>query len=194
MMLSQTFAKPCVVGKSMLFRKSELQRFGGLKLLSEFLAEDFMAGEAMRKLGLCVGISKVPVLQVLGHYSLKSFWKRHLRWGRIRKAHAPLAFLLEPFFSPILMSSLGSIGLHQCSSLNLIQSFGLYLGMFCTLDFITYYRVTPERGGNPILFPTLWLFREILGIPLWLQIASSNKIDWRGRTFRLLQGGVLGET
>src|SRR5262249_8531274 len=41
----------CVVGKSMLFRKSIAKRFGGIRTLACYLAEDYMAGEAMKKLG-----------------------------------------------------------------------------------------------------------------------------------------------
>lgn len=193
MALCNRFAKPCVVGKSMLFRKSDTLRFGGLKCLAEFLAEDFMAGEAMRKLGLQIKTSKLTVLQVLGQYSFQSFWKRHLRWGRIRKAHAPIPFLLEPFFGPIMMSVCGAFALSQIKASSFGAGFLSSIAFLCFLDSLSYFKVVGLKLNFILYFPVVWFARECLSIPLWIQIASSNKIDWRGNRFTLARGGLLGE-
>ncbi len=193
MALSNRFAKPCVVGKSMLFRKSETLRFGGLRLLSEFLAEDFMAGEAMRKLGLRIRTSNFTALQVLGRYSFQTFWKRHLRWGRIRKAHAPLAFAIEPFFGPVSMSLIGAFSLSRLNLASFGAGFLASMVFLCFLDSLSYFRVNQPKVRFILYFPAVWLIRECLSVPLWFQIAYSNKIDWRGNRFTLARGGLLGE-
>ena len=193
MALSNRFAKPCVVGKAMLFRKSESARFGGLKHLSEFLAEDFMAGESMRKLGLQVKTSTVPVSQILGNYSFKTFWGRHVRWGRIRKSHAPLAFFAEPFFSPLSMSLIGAFA----ASFLFHGSFGYVFlaswSFLCVLDGLCYMRSTVCSFAFMLCFPIFWTLREGLALPLWIKIASGNDIDWRGNRFTLAPGGLLGD-
>lgn len=193
MALSNRYAKPCVVGKAMLFRRSDLMRFGGIRHLSEFLAEDFMAGESIRKLGLRIETSAMPVLQVLGAHSLHGFWKRHLRWGRIRKAHAPIAFWAEPLFQPILVTAIGG---GAASSLHLM-SFGagflISLGICCAMDVLNYLRTTKSNWRFMLCFPFVWFIRESLALPLWFQIAANNKIEWRGRSFVLARGGLLGE-
>ena len=43
---------PCVIGKSMLFRKSDLDKIGGFALVSDVLAEDYVLGHAFRGRGL----------------------------------------------------------------------------------------------------------------------------------------------
>jgi ceramide glucosyltransferase len=191
MALCNRFAKPCVVGKAMLFRKSQSERFGGLRLLSEFLAEDFMAGESMRKLGLKVKTSCVPVTQILGNYSFGTFWARHVRWGRIRKSHAPLAFFVEPIFGSLPMGLIGAYGLQTGFSL----PFGLGLlgsWMFlCILDGLCYLRTTECSVLFTLGFPVFWTIREVLALPLWIKIASGNGIDWRGNRFTLAPGGLL---
>ena len=193
MALCNRHAKPCVVGKAMLFRKAELLRFGGFKLLSEFIAEDFVAGEVMRRLGLKIKTSALPVEQVLGTYSFSSFWKRHLRWGRIRKAHALLPFWFEPLFSPWLAMPVGAWGISQLCSV----SFGLcwltLMTALCCIEGTGYLQTTRVRLRFCLVFPLIWLLREFLALPLWIQIASSNKIEWRGSRFLLAPGGVLGE-
>ncbi len=193
MALSNRFAKPCVVGKVMLFRKSQAKRFGGLKQLSEFLAEDFMAGETMRKLGLKIETSNFSVLQILGKYSFKSFWSRHLRWGRIRKIHAPLAFFAEPLFGPIPMGGIGAIGLSSLTSITFGAGLLGSLTFICILDGLSYLRTTDVNPRFIPCFPVVWCLRELLALPLWIQIASSNQIDWRGSRFTLAPGGLLGE-
>ena len=56
------------------FQKSMAQRFGGIAILSRYLAEDFMAGEATRKLGLKVQSNRRPIQQILDeHYTVKDF-------------------------------------------------------------------------------------------------------------------------
>lgn len=193
MFLASAFSKPCVVGKSMLFRLSQAHRFGGVKSLASFLAEDFVTGEFMRKLGLHVRMSQIPVKQILGEYSFSSFWKRHLRWGRIRKSHAPLAFLVEPFFSPISMS----LAFAWAVSDHFLTDFGAaFLGslfFFSILDGLSYIRVSHPPFKFVLCFPGVWLLRELLGLPLWIHIAWSNEIDWRGNRFRLETGGILGK-
>jgi ceramide glucosyltransferase len=193
MALSNRFAKPCVVGKAMLFRKSESARFGGLKHLSEFLAEDFMAGESMRKLGLQVKTSSVPVSQILGKYSFQTFWLRHVRWGRIRKSHAPLAFFAEPLFSPLSMSLLGTVSGALVFHISFLAVFFASWAFLCVLDGLCYLRSTRSSFGFMLAFPLIWTLRESLALPLWIKIASGNDIDWRGNRFTLAPGGLLGD-
>lgn len=50
MQIAYAIGHPCVMGKTMLFRRSVLDRFGGLKTLSRYVAEDYMAGQAMLRL------------------------------------------------------------------------------------------------------------------------------------------------
>jgi ceramide glucosyltransferase len=194
MALSNQFAKPCVVGKSMMFRRSTAKRFGGLKILSQFLAEDFMAGESMTKLGLKVKTAIEPVHQVIGQHSVRDFWKRHVRWGRIRKAHAPLAFIFEPFSNSLLISALGAYGMNQLFGASILAvAFGS-LTLWGTMDWIQFERLAQPHAAKHLLFLPVWLLRESLAIPLWIKILSGNGVDWRGNRLNLARGGLLSET
>lgn len=193
MAISNTYFKPCVVGKCMLFRRSDVNRFGGLKLLSPFLAEDFMAGEGMRKLGLQIKTARMPVLQVLGSYSFSSFWKRHVRWGKIRRAHAPLAFVAEPFFHTNSMSLVAAYALSHLYGLPFGAGYLISMSSLCILDGLSYLKVSTPSFLFTFSFPLVWLLRESLALPLWIKILSSNHIEWRGKQFTLAPGGLLGE-
>ncbi len=190
MELAFATGNPCVVGKSMLFRKSVAASFGGIRALGCYLAEDYALGEEMRKLGLRVALTKEAIPQFLGDYSLGAFWKRHLRWGRIRKAHAPVAFVLEPLFSPLLSSLVAGFafadgpGFWSFSMTFFLLNLSFWLA--CDLALMSRY-----SGKSELTAPFVWLARELLAFPLWLSVASGNTVNWRGRILTLRMGGMI---
>jgi len=186
MKLAFATGNPCVIGKSMLFRKSVAASFGGIRTLGGFLAEDYALGEEMRKLGLRVALAVDPIPQFIGKYSFKAFWQRHIRWGRIRKSHAPMAFIAEPIFSPLLSSFLA--GLAWAGYLPFLQAFLLnfLFCLFCDLLLIGKF-----SARFSLRAPLFWLVRELLALPLWIKVASGNTVHWRGKTLALGAGGVI---
>jgi ceramide glucosyltransferase len=189
MLLTASFGKPAVVGKSMLFRRSSAERFGGIKTLANYLAEDYMAGEAMRRLGLKVQMAHDPLPQHLGRYTTSDFWSRHVRWGRIRKAQAPVAFAIEPLLSPCLSGVLGAFALEKFlpgPGVAAYLALHLFIWSFCDLLLIRRLRT---RLSWPT--PVAWFVREALYLPLWLHIASGNTVNWRGNRLTLQQGGLI---
>jgi ceramide glucosyltransferase len=188
MMLAAAIGRPCVVGKSMLFKRSTAERFGGLKFLSRYLAEDYQAGEAIRKLGLKVLIMTDPIEQHLGRYSLRTFWSRHIRWGRIRKSQAPALFAIEPFFGAIVSGLAGAFAFSVAWSVSPQVFLAIHLGVWSLGDFLILRRIWPEYH---ILTPAAWFLRELLCFPQWLHIASGRTILWRGRKYTILPGGIL---
>lgn len=206
MVLTARLGKPCVVGKSMLFRRSAAEQFGGMRTLGLYLAEDFMAGEAMRKLGLKVKIAHDPIDQHLGRLSSKEFWSRHIRWGRIRKSQSPLAFFLEPLTNSCVAAWLGALGcLLAGTGLQGILFFTLaHFALWGACDWITIRAVNRANAepGRPTLparqratlaglCTVFWCARELSGFPLWIHSALGSSVQWRGRTLRLLPGGLL---
>lgn len=188
MYLAQAIGRPCVVGKSMLFQRSTAERFGGISALACYLAEDYMAGEAIRRLGLQVVLASEPVTQYIGSYSFKEFWSRHLRWGRIRKAQAPVAFFLEPYFSSIASGLFGAWTFWNWLHIPpaLFMTAHLLTWSVCDLMLLRRMRVKAQ-----FLLPLAWFLREILYLPLWIHIASGNTVNWRGKRLTVEAGGLL---
>jgi len=182
--LGYYFGVPTVMGLSMLFRKSDAKKFGGFKYLGDFLAEDYMMGQKMRELGLKICIVPEPVVQHLDKYSFENFFNRHVRWGRLRFAHAPFPFMLEPLTMSLIVSIIGGIAMHS------ILFFGISLGLFYLCDLISYL-YTPVQGYKKSLFLLEWLFREVIALPLWIYILSSRSINWKGNKLRLHFGGKI---
>lgn len=191
MIITDRLGHPCVIGKSMLFRRSVAARFGGIQTLARYLAEDYMAGQAMGKLGLRVVIASDPVVQIIGKYKFKEFWSRHIRWGRIRKTQAPIPFLYEPFTNAIVSGVLGAFGLHQLFGFPVHSVLLVHLSVWAFCDILLMKKLKTEVG---FFLPLYWFMRELLALPLWIHIASGNTVSWRGSRLRLETGGILAAT
>jgi ceramide glucosyltransferase len=180
MLLAEWAGHTCVIGKCMLFRRSIANRFGGVRALARYLAEDYMAGEAMKKLGYRVILMNDPVEQNLGEARLSEFWQRHLRWGRIRKAQNLGAFLGETLLQAVPTAFLAAITFGHPAA------FVAHLGLWWICDALVLSRLS---GTRPSL--RAWLIREALAFPLWVFTALGNTVLWRGKTYTLEPGGLL---
>ncbi len=188
MFVAEKFGCPVVVGKSMLFRKSEANRFGGIRTLACYLAEDYMAGVAMQYLGLRVVMMNQPIGQQIGQYTVREFWSRHLRWGRIRKSQAPVAFFLEPLFGSLISAILGLIGFAILRP----DDIGVFLFMHFTVWFVSDCLLMQVMARTLTVYAILaWWVREISALPMWIHIAIGNTVNWRGRQLHIRRGGIL---
>lgn len=187
MFLSKKFGYPSVVGKSMLFKKSILKRMGGIEVLGRYIAEDYMAGHGILKLGLQIEIMRQPLIQYIGRYSFSDFWKRHVRWGRIRKSIAPFAFLIEPLFSSGVSGFFGALASQSLFGWSPIVFFCLHMLLWSFLD-LFLFSVLDRFYWNAFWG---WWARELISLPLWVFILLGNQVHWRGKHYRLEAGGLL---
>ena len=82
-------------GKTMLWRRADLERAGGIEALGKEVAEDAAATKIVRDAGLKVRLIDRPLAQPLGRRSAAEVWNRQLRWARLRRASFLLYFLPE---------------------------------------------------------------------------------------------------
>ncbi len=104
--LNRTLKMPCVVGKSMLMKKSDLEAIGGLHEFKDVLAEDYLIGKKMREGGKKVVLSHHLVRNVNDHWDIRRFLNRHSRWGKLRWKIGGLSYLSELIANPVFVSLL----------------------------------------------------------------------------------------
>jgi ceramide glucosyltransferase len=73
-------------GKTMLWRRADLERAGGIAALAREVAEDAASTKVVRGAGLKVRLVDRPFPQPLGYRSAADVWSRQLRWARLRRA------------------------------------------------------------------------------------------------------------
>ncbi|MGD1076048.1 MAG: ceramide glucosyltransferase, partial [Thermodesulfovibrionales bacterium] len=82
--LDRYLKMPCVVGKSMLMRKEDLEAIGGFGAVKDVLAEDYLIGKMMHEQGKGVVLSRHIIENVNHYWGIGKFLNRHTRWGKLR--------------------------------------------------------------------------------------------------------------
>ncbi len=82
-------------GKTMLWRRADLESAGGIEALANEAAEDAASTKIVRGAGLKVRLIDRPLAQPLGHRTAAEFWNRQVRWARLRRATFFAYFLPE---------------------------------------------------------------------------------------------------
>lgn len=185
-LLDRMFGMPCVVGKSMLMRKRDLDALGGLHAVKNFLAEDYTLGAMFKRVGRDVVISGQAVDAVNVYRGIRQFLSRHARWNRMRLSIAGPAYLLEILTNPIfLLLPLVAWSWGNRESL-VVAGFV----MLCKpgLDAAMHSAVgAPVRIREIAIGPV----RDILAAAIWFSAFFSRKVEWRGRTLRISRGSRL---
>ena len=89
-------------GKTMLWRRADLERAGGIESLAKEVAEDAASTKIVRNAGLKVRLVDRPFPQPLGHRTAAEVWNRQLRWARLRRASFLGFFLPEAISGGLL--------------------------------------------------------------------------------------------
>lgn len=172
---ADSLGKGYAQGKTLFFNKPLIERFGGLAVLGNALAEDAAATQLMRGLGLRVRLTPLPFAQPVGRRSLAQVWNRQLRWSRIRRDGFPGLFGAEPANGAMLptLLCLGALVGAGLSPASLLAYLGLWYGAEAGLM---------RRAG----WPANW--RDIAVLPLrdlmipviWTATFLRRGFDWRG--------------
>ena len=185
-LLDRMFGMPCVVGKSMLMRRADLDAMGGLASVKDYLAEDYVLGEMFRKAGKKVVISGSPVDNVNVYRTLRQFLSRHARWNRMRFSIAGAGYFAELFTNPVGLSLLmvaAAPGDAEAWSVA-----GVVAAAKMAMDYGMQRMLGDRSSAGWVLLGPI---RDVLAGGLWFSAFFSQNVEWRGRTLRVTRGSRL---
>lgn len=184
--LDKFLKMPCVVGKSMLMRKKDIDAIGGFKSVKDVLAEDYIIGKKMQKSGKKVILSKHIIKNVNEYWGIRRFLNRHTRWGRLRWKIGGLKYFPELIgnavfmsFLPILFWEPSKITLTFAACVSSIKIAGdFYIGrkIKTRMNWLLYF-LSPVKD-------------LIIGL-IWFVPILSNTVAWRGNRYIIGKDSML---
>ncbi len=177
---------PCVIGKSMLMRRSDLEVLGGLKAFKDVLAEDHFIGEKIKGRGQRVILSNDMINNVNEYWGLKRFLNRHLRWGKMRWKIMGYKYFLE-LIGNFVFLSLSSLFFEGPSgrALTLTAFASLTKGLG---DFYIGKKINAQI--HPLAYLLSPLKDLLIGL-LWFISIANDTVVWRGKRYLIGEGTAL---
>ena len=170
---------PCVVGKSMLFRRSSLDTLGGLRAFSNILAEDFVIGREIHRAGLRVVLAPHAVTNVNIYGGTKRFLSRHSRWGKLRRRLGGPRYLAELLGNPVFVAACAAIARPGTLSLSLLGAAAAGT-VLCAAG---TGRLLDARMSLPLYLLTP--VKDLIIGALWFVPLVSMQVAWRGHRLRI---------
>jgi ceramide glucosyltransferase len=170
------------VGQTMLLRRRDLERIGGIDAMTAGICEDAALAAAVRRTGLTVRMARDPGWHPIGRRHFRDLWQRHLRWQCCRKYHVLPLFVLEPGVSPLGTAIACGLWCGWVVGWPVLPVIGVHLAVWFAIE-VTYVRA--QGWHLSWLSPAAWLIREAMIPALWLRAAVARSLIWRGQRFDL---------
>ncbi len=184
--LDRFLGMPCVIGKSMLMKKNDLEALGGLTAFKDVLAEDFIIGREMERSGKKVVLSNYLVSNVNEYWSIKRFLNRHTRWGKLRWKIGGIKYLSELLANPVFIAALPV--LIKGPSRETV-SFAVVIALLKSLgDCLLGRAIEVSSAGtglskqSPLVY-LLTPIKDILVGIIWFVPIMSSTVFWRGNRY-----------
>jgi ceramide glucosyltransferase len=177
------------LGAAVATTREKLAAIGGFEALADYLADDYMLGQLFRKAGYEVRLLPQVVETVLPRVSLAKLLRHQVRWSRGIRACRPggHAGLVFTHGTVMALANWMFCGGSLPSTLLLAAVLGVRLWMGWT--------VGVKRLGDTLLARSFLLLpvRDLFSFLVWCMSLAGRRVEWRGRSYRIVNGGRIVE-
>ena len=179
--LADTLGFGFAQGKTMLWRRADLERAGGIAALAKEVAEDAAATKIVRGAGLKVRLIDRPLAQPLGYRSAIEVWNRQVRWARLRRASF-FAYFLPEALSGGVLPLIALAFICAATGLPLAASVGALAALWYGGEML----LAAAAGWHlPKTYPLYGLARDLLLPVLFVSALRGDDFVWRGNEMQV---------
>ncbi len=185
--MSGLLEMPCVVGKSILVSRRALMAIGGLEILRDHLAEDYLLGRAVAGAGYKVVLSGDEIEATEIARGLADVWKRQRRWAILRKRLGGLSYGSELLANPVpwlagaVIASAGHPGIAALAA-----------AVYALRIAIEAVSARRARASFTLLDWALCPVRDVAVAALFWAGLFGRRTAWRGRPMRVGRRTLIG--
>ncbi len=176
---------PLVVGKVMMFRRTDLRQLHAFAMVGDRLAHDYYIGLLYARSGRKVVVSRHVVMNVNTTRTASEFFERHVRWLQMRILVRPDGWLADLGGDPPFWAALAAF-----ASGGQLLRVSLLAGIW-TVKVAVDRKTTVRLRGYPIRPCAAFVVRDI-ALPAAAMVALFKRtIDWRGNRLYISRGSRL---
>jgi ceramide glucosyltransferase len=175
------------LGAVMATTRRTLNAVGGFPALADYLADDYILGNLVWKIGYEVRLSKTVVETTPGHFSFRAMMNHQIRLARGIRACRPWSYLGLVVTHGTALASLNTlINQGSWSSLKLLV-------LAVSIRMATAWQIGVRRLEDRILRRYIWFLpiRDLLGFATWCSALLVRRVEWRGKRFRIGKEGKI---
>ncbi len=177
------------LGATMVIHRNVLNEIGGFNSLSNYLADDYMLGKMITRLGYKVKMNDYIVENIVEEASIKDLFIHELRWARTLKRVEPLGYALT-FLTDTLVIAAVVAPVIYTFTLNIIWSL---LPLFTVFLLRILLHVRSKQVTNTSNGGSIWLIplRDLLSFIIRIISFAGNSVQWRNNLFSVDTAGLI---
>ncbi len=181
-----TGASDFCIGATVAFRKTDLERTGGMAALSNYLVEDYELGRRLLKLGKRMVLIPNSIEIVADYPTFARWWHHQVYWDQNTWAANPIGFSLTVLTRAIPFAL-------AFAALRGFDTVGLNTFLAAVLVRVATARMTSSMIGDRESVGALWLlpFRDVVALGSWWLALTRRSFEWRGHRFGLTRDGQI---
>ncbi len=179
------------LGATMAVRKKSFQDVGGFDELGQFYADDFVLGNRLAAQGTGVLLATHIIRLMVQDTPFALSFRNQLRWMQSTRRSRPLGHLGSglTFAMPFGLMGLAWGLLSGHVLLGVVWLVGMVLNRWVQAAAILLVIGDPDWLRNMVIYP----LRDLLGSVLWLGSYGGDRFYYRGKIYRLKDGGRVEE-
>jgi ceramide glucosyltransferase len=179
-----------VLGPTMAVRRECVDLMGGLGTLGDYCSDDYLIGNEVFKQGRTVVLSRHAIDHIVINESLVDSLAHQVRWMKSTRFSRPKGHFgtALTFSMPFGLLALVA-GLWLGYPVAAVALFAWAIVTRWVIAFAAGRLAVKDRSWFDLL--VLFPVRDLMGFGFWAASYLSSRIVWRGRLYRLIEGGKM---